>query len=253
MKKINFKRKKGGEGNNWGTGLDYLLKDYWDDLDKLVEDNYYERHNSKLINFLFLRMLEVLKKAINEMKVLCPGDANKKELMNWLKKLKIIQRFGQSVKSLNEKVIFIDTTTQFLRETSIKKQAPCRSRKISTKRVNYKKEEFKGIVASCSLSKKIQGIVKIILNDKDFSKIKKGNILVTHETNANFLPTMKKAKALIMNMGGVLCHAAIISRELKIPCIIGTKIATQVLRDGDLVEMDAEKGIVRILKRQLNK
>jgi pyruvate,water dikinase len=50
-------------------------------------------------------------------------------------------------------------------------------------------------------------------------------------------------------MGGITCHAAIVSRELNIPCVIGTKIATRVLKDGDLVEVDAEKGIVRLLKK----
>jgi len=59
---------------------------------------------------------------------------------------------------------------------------------------------------------------------------------------------MKKAKAIITDEGGVTCHAAITARELKIPCIIGTKIATKVLKDGDRVEVDAEKGLVRKVK-----
>ncbi|GAG22226.1 unnamed protein product, partial [marine sediment metagenome] len=52
----------------------------------------------------------------------------------------------------------------------------------------------------------------------------------------------------ITDGGGTLCHAAIVAREMKIPCIVGTKIATRVLKDGDLVEVDADKGIVRKLK-----
>ena len=59
---------------------------------------------------------------------------------------------------------------------------------------------------------------------------------------------MKKAKAVITNEGGLTCHAAILSRELKIPCIIGTKNATKVLKDGDIVEVDAGKGIVKKIK-----
>ena len=76
-----------------------------------------------------------------------------------------------------------------------------------------------------------------------------GAILVTTMTTPEFVPIMKKALAVVTNEGGVLCHAAIVARELKKPCIIGTKIATQILRDGDLVEVDAEKGVVKILKR----
>jgi pyruvate,water dikinase len=60
---------------------------------------------------------------------------------------------------------------------------------------------------------------------------------------------MKKAIAFITDEGGITCHAAIIARELKKPCIIGTKIATKVLKDGDLVEVDANKGVVKIIKK----
>jgi phosphoenolpyruvate synthase/pyruvate phosphate dikinase len=66
-----------------------------------------------------------------------------------------------------------------------------------------------------------------------------GNILVCPMTLPDYVPAMKKARAIITNEGGITCHAAIISRELKIPCIVGTKIATQVLKDGDRVEVDA--------------
>ena len=60
---------------------------------------------------------------------------------------------------------------------------------------------------------------------------------------------MRRAKAIITDEGGLTCHAAIISRELGIPCIIGTKIATKVLKDGDMVEVDANKGIVKKIKK----
>jgi pyruvate,water dikinase len=59
---------------------------------------------------------------------------------------------------------------------------------------------------------------------------------------------MNKASAFITDEGGITCHAAIVARELNKPCIIGTKIATKVLKDGDMVEVDAERGVVRIIK-----
>ena len=64
-----------------------------------------------------------------------------------------------------------------------------------------------------------------------------------------YLPAMKKAAGFITDEGGLLCHAAIVSREMNKPCIIGTKIATKVLKDGDLVEVDANNGVVKILKK----
>ena len=69
-------------------------------------------------------------------------------------------------------------------------------------------------------------------------------------TRPEFVHLMRTAKGIITDEGGIACHAAIVSRELGKPCIIGTKIATKVLKDGDLVEVDANKGIVKILKKE---
>lgn len=106
--------------------------------------------------------------------------------------------------------------------------------------------EIKGMTASKG---KATGQVRLILRNEDFSKFSSGEILVTGMTRPEFMPLMKKALAIITDDGGITCHAAIISRELKKPCIIGTKIATKVLHDGDWVEVNADKGEVKILKR----
>lgn len=95
---------------------------------------------------------------------------------------------------------------------------------------------------------KIRGRVIIVNNKEDLKKISEGSILVTAMTNANYANAIKKSKAIVTDEGGILCHAAIISRELKIPCVTGTKIATKVFFNGQLVEVDANKGIVKIIK-----
>jgi phosphohistidine swiveling domain-containing protein len=95
---------------------------------------------------------------------------------------------------------------------------------------------------------KVTGIVRVVLDPHDDKGFKKGDILVTSMTRPEFVPIMKHAGAVVTNEGGITCHAAIVSRELKIPCVIGTKVATHVLKDGDMVEVDAEKGIVTIIK-----
>jgi len=64
-------------------------------------------------------------------------------------------------------------------------------------------------------------------------------------TTPDFVPAMKLAAAFVTDEGGIGCHAAILARELKVPCVIGTRFATQVFKDGDMVEVDAEKGIVK--------
>lgn len=107
--------------------------------------------------------------------------------------------------------------------------------------------EFKGSVASTGMAR---GIVRLVLLKQQVGELLEGEILVTEMTNPDFVPAMKKAAAIITDEGGVTCHAAIVSREMHKPCIIGTKIATKVLKDGDEIEVDAEKGIVRILSTE---
>jgi len=82
-------------------------------------------------------------------------------------------------------------------------------------------------------------------NVNNLSKFQSGFILVTPMTRPQFNYCLNKAKAIVTDEGGILCHAAILAKEFNIPCIVGTKIATEVLKDGDLVEIDANKGIVK--------
>lgn len=90
-----------------------------------------------------------------------------------------------------------------------------------------------------------QGIVRLVFTVKDIAKMKKGDILVSSATNPDLLPAMKIAGAIVTDIGGIISHAAITSREMHIPCVVGTKIATKVLKDGDRVRVDAKEGIVR--------
>ncbi len=119
------------------------------------------------------------------------------------------------------------------------------------KREELLKKELKGFVASIGSGKEviIRGKVRIVF-DPIRDKFSKGEILVSGMTRPEFVPLMKKAKAIITNEGGITTHAAIVSRELKIPCIIGTKVATDILKNGDLVELNTEKGVVKILNKK---
>jgi phosphohistidine swiveling domain-containing protein len=94
---------------------------------------------------------------------------------------------------------------------------------------------------------KAKGIVKIIKRAKDMPKMNKGDILVSIATDPDVVPAMKRAGAIVTDMGGITAHAAIVSRELGVPCIIGTKIASKVFKDGDKVEVDATRGIIKRL------
>jgi len=95
---------------------------------------------------------------------------------------------------------------------------------------------------------KVKGRVKVLKHQDDIASFQEGWILLASDTNPAHIPAMKKASAIVTNEGGMLSHAAIVSREMKKPCIIGTKCATKVFKDGDVVEVDADKGIVRKIK-----
>jgi len=113
-------------------------------------------------------------------------------------------------------------------------------------KIDYKlkNSDKKPILTGLSLYKKIlSNNVSIITNLKDKSKFKDGNILVTDSTSPDWVPLISKASGLITNKGGRTCHAAIISRELSIPAILGTKKATSILYDNQLITIDTTKDI----------
>ena len=104
--------------------------------------------------------------------------------------------------------------------------------------------EIKGLPASLG---RVTGKVRVLFSAQDSDLLEENEILVTKRTSVDFMVAIKKAAAIVTDLGGVTSHAAIISRELDIPCIVGTQIATEVLKDGDLVEVDADQGIVKKL------
>lgn len=104
--------------------------------------------------------------------------------------------------------------------------------------------QFKGQIA---FKGKVIGIARVILDRRDSKDLKEGEILVTTMTSPEFVPAMKLSAGIITNEGGVLCHAAIMSRELRKPCIIGTKMATDAIKTGQKVELDADTGIITLL------
>lgn len=101
--------------------------------------------------------------------------------------------------------------------------------------------EIRGMIACPG---KVKGEVIVINKKEEFGKMKDGMILVTNMTRPEFVPLMKKAIAIITDEGGITSHAAVVARELKIPCIIGTQVATKMLKDGDKVFVNADHGVV---------
>ena len=129
----------------------------------------------------------------------------------------------------NEKFYFIyEDFTQLEQKMSVHTQIPLQ-------------KTIQGITACKG---KVKGKVKIINNPNNMKDFNFGDILVSINLNPSLTPIIDKASAIITNEGGIMCHAAIISRERGIPCIIGTSIATKVFKDGDYIEVNADEGII---------
>ncbi len=185
---------------------------------------------------VFKEMARRLNLSIKQARSILPYEMKKYLLERRVDEDKINNLYNQSVFYWDGKKEYILTEKKaedFIDSMTIKDY-------VQSKNINV----LKGQVA---FRGKVKGEVKIINQRSELEKFKKGNILVSGHTDPSLMPAIRKAAAIVTNFGGMTCHAAIISRELKIPCVIGTKIATRVLHDGDLVEVDANKGVVRKL------
>ncbi len=103
-------------------------------------------------------------------------------------------------------------------------------------------QDIRGLVASTG---KAIGIARIIMSAEEVGRVNEGDILIAVMTRPDYVPAMKKAAAIVTDEGGITSHAAIVARELRVPCIIGTKIATKVFKDGDRIEVNANHNWVR--------
>jgi len=117
--------------------------------------------------------------------------------------------------------------------------------------VLYEKEEEKEELAAKILVKGLgaspgtaSGKVVILKSSNELERVKEGNVLVTVMTNPDMVPAMKRAAAIVTDEGGMTCHAAIVSRELGIPCIVGTGNATKTLRENGFITVDGSRGVV---------
>lgn len=152
----------------------------------------------------------------------------------------------QEIERRKEIVLFIKTKgkSEFLTGNNAEKTAE------NFLKDNTNLSELKGMCASPGYAK---GIAKVIIPkgiedlEQDMKNFKKGEILITTMTQPNMVVIMKKARAIVTDQGGITSHAAVISRELKVPCIVGTYKATKVFKTGERIEVDADKGSVKKL------
>jgi len=149
---------------------------------------------------------------------------SKQECINRTRLSVLTHRHGQDIMLTGKNASKFMATSRFVNQT------PCMN------------SGLKGIPACPG---KAKGLVRKIFFNKDFSLFRQGEILVTYQTMVHFLPLIKKAGAVLTEFGGLTTHAAVVSRELGKPCVVGIKGLTAALKNGDRVEVDATKGEVK--------
>lgn len=97
---------------------------------------------------------------------------------------------------------------------------------------------------------KAVGRAKIISRLDSLPRVNHGDVIVSPMTSPDFMSAIRRCVAIVTDFGGITCHAAIVSREFNIPCVIGTKNATEKISDGDLVEVNADNGIVKVIQKK---
>ena len=105
---------------------------------------------------------------------------------------------------------------------------------------------IEGVIANPGRAK---GPARVILRQPDIATMQRGEVLVTTMTTPSLMFAVERAVAIVTDEGGMLCHAAIISRELNIPCIIATERATRLIHTGQIIDVNANEGLVRMLNK----
>lgn len=220
------------------------LSSYEKQIIELARDAvFYKPYRRELQTWSYYNMETVLKEIANrlflslkQVRMMLPNEIGKALLKNKFHVNSINERMSLVIygRTKGKRFCFTGKQAREFIKNNIKKEKIIRN--VS---------KILGTVAFKGMAK---GKVKIINSPDEMIKMSDNDILISASTSPNLMPAIRKAKAIITNEGGLTCHAAIVSREFKIPCIIGTKIATKVLKDGDKVEVDANKGIVKKIK-----
>lgn len=117
-------------------------------------------------------------------------------------------------------------------------------RDIFTAKIN--KDQVKELRGQTAFKGNVSGVARVITDKRNASELKEDEIIITPMTSPEFFLGIKKCKGIVTNDGGITCHAAIMAREFKKPCIIGTKVATDIIKTGQRIVLDADHGIVTI-------
>jgi phosphohistidine swiveling domain-containing protein len=210
------------------------LRQYWQWQDYLIHkilENFELKHNLEPYFLAFLTNEEVCDFMKN-------FNTDKVDQLGIKRKMRM-QQVATNLESGRVSVYQTSSDINQLKDTLCEEET---TKSLLTGQTAYKNKEI------------IVGIARVIKWTKnireELEKFKEGEIMVATQTKPDFLPYLRKAKAIVTDEGGITSHVAIVSRELKIPSVIGTRVATSSINDGDMLEVDTEAGTVKIMKRK---
>jgi pyruvate,water dikinase len=112
-----------------------------------------------------------------------------------------------------------------------------------------KPEEAKSLTGFAGSGGIIEGKARVCFDPSDISSLKPGDILVAPTTSPTWAPAFQIIKGVVVDVGGIFSHAAIVAREYGIPAVIGTGMGTKVIKTGDIIKVDGDSGVVSIVER----
>lgn len=209
----------------------------------------------KVANKLFMFLREQSGRTIK--KILSPDKATSRVLTDWeVGKLASLAKKVEAHYGMPQDMEFaIENNSIFLVQT----RAITTKEKVASKIADEEKQEkeleseeaiLTGIAASPGIG---SGRVKIVEDAKDLDKVKHGDVLVARMTNPDYVAAMERASAILTDEGGQTCHAAIVSREMGIPAVVGTGKATKLLKENDLITVDGKSGKIYRGAKQVKK
>ena len=217
-----------------------LLQEYKNEIRKTIGDFFYGDGSMIMLLDKLGGQMHALKADMEwytqkELIGLFSGELLSAEKLSQRRKLYVLHKDSSSKMHLYEQSEAADFIANFLEKSEV-----------------FNDGEIRGTIAH-STGKKVKAKVRIVKRDyargeglrTEMAAMQQGEILVTQGTDPEMMPALQKASAVITDVGDMLSHAAITARELNIPCIIATGNASKILKTGDLVEVDAGKGVVR--------
>ncbi|MBI2125577.1 phosphoenolpyruvate synthase [Candidatus Woesearchaeota archaeon] len=182
-------------------------------------------------------------KGENEKKII-PKDRQERQVLNE-KQIKELARLGKKLEDHYGKPQDIEWAVEKEEVFIVQTRAVTTFKAHTVERPDINDESGKILLKGETASSGVYaGPVKIVREPSELNKVQKGDVLVTAMTTPDMVPAMQRAGAIVTNEGGMTCHAAIVSREMGTPCIVGTEHATDLLKDGEVITVHATRGIV---------